>query len=48
MPEGISVTVVLVPVPDIVVPPGVLVKVQVPKEGKPLNAALPVATLQVG
>jgi hypothetical protein len=30
------------------VPPGVLVKVHVPVEGKPLNGTLPVAVLHVG
>ena len=40
--------VVLVPDPVVVVPPGVLVKVQVPVAGKPLNITLPVPTLQVG
>jgi hypothetical protein len=39
---------VLVPVPVVVVPPGVLVKVQFPVAGKPLNTTLPVATEQVG
>ena len=39
---------VLVPVPVVVVPPGVLVKVQLPVAGKPLNNTLPVATEQVG
>jgi len=32
----------------VVVPPGDLVSVQVPDEGKPLNATLPVATAQLG
>ena len=40
--------VVLVPVPEVVVPPGVLVRVHVPLEGKPFNATLPVASVQVG
>ena len=40
--------VVLVPVPEVVVPPGVLVSVQVPVEGNPFNTTLPVATKQVG
>jgi hypothetical protein len=31
-----------------VVPPGVLVKIQVPVAGKPFNTTLPVATVQVG
>jgi len=41
-------SVVLVPVPVVVVPPGVRVKVHVPDDGKPLNNTLPVITLQVG
>jgi len=32
----------------VVVPPGVLVKVQVPDAGKPFNITLPVASAQVG
>jgi hypothetical protein len=40
--------VVVVPVPVVVVPPGVLVNVQVPVAGKPFNTTLPVATEQVG
>ena len=40
--------VVLVPDPLVVVPPGVLVKVQLPLAGKPLNTTLPVETAQVG
>ena len=40
--------VVVVPVPVVVVPPGVLVKVQVPEAGKPFKPTLPVATMQVG
>jgi hypothetical protein len=40
--------VVLVPIPLVVVPPGFLVKVQVPEEGNPLNTTLPVARAQVG
>ena len=39
--------VVLVPVPEVVAPPGVLVTVHVPVSGKPLNTTLPVATVQV-
>ena len=34
--------------PEVVVPPGVLVNVQVPDAGKPFNTTLPVATAQVG
>ena len=40
--------VVLVPVPVVVVPPGVLVNVQVPVAGKPLITALPVGLTHVG
>ena len=40
--------VVLVPVPVVVTLPGVLVSVQVPDAGNPLNTTLPVATAQVG
>lgn len=39
---------VLVPVPVVVTFPGVRVRVQVPLEGKPLKATLPVARAQVG
>ena len=38
----------LVPVPVVVTPPGDLVNVQVPAEGKPPNTTLPVASAQVG
>jgi hypothetical protein len=37
-----------VPVPVVVVPPGVRVKVHVPVEGRPLKTTLPVGTAQVG
>ena len=40
--------VVVVPVPVVAVPPGDLVKVQVPEAGKPFNATLPAAMVQVG
>jgi hypothetical protein len=40
--------VVLVPVPVVVVPPGVLVNVQVPDDGNPLKSTLPVDTEHVG
>ena len=36
------------PVPVVVVPPGVLVRVQLPVAGSPLNTTLPVASEQVG
>lgn len=42
------VTVVPEPVPEVVVPPGVLVTVQFPVEGKPLNITLPKPTSHVG
>ena len=48
VPAAIPDIVVVVPVPAVVVPPGFLVKVQVPEAGKPLNATLPVAMVQVG
>ena len=38
----------VVPVPVIVEPPGVAVTVQVPDDGSPLKATLPVAVVQVG
>ena len=40
--------VVLMPVPVVIVPPGVLVSVHVPVAGKPLNTTLPVGTEHVG
>ena len=40
--------VVLVPEPVVVVPPGVLVKVQVPVAGKLFNSTLPVDKSHVG
>ena len=42
------VTVVLVPVPVDVVPPGSLVNVQVPVAGRLLSTTLPVGSLHVG
>ncbi len=47
MPAGSPEIVVLVPVPEVVVPPGVLVRVHVPVSGNPFNTTLPVATVQV-
>ena len=38
----------LMPVPVVIVPPGVLVNVHVPEAGKPLKTTLPVAIAQVG
>ena len=48
VPDASPEMVVLVPVPVVVVPPGVLVNVQVPDDGKPLKSTLPVGTVQVG
>ena len=38
----------LVPVPEVVIPPGDLVNVHVPVAGNPLRTTLPVAKAQVG
>ncbi len=48
MPDTSPEIVIPVPVPVVVVPPGVLVIVQVPVDGNPFNTTLPVATEQVG
>jgi hypothetical protein len=40
--------VVLVLVPEVVLPPGLLVRVQVPEDGSPLSLTVPVETPQVG
>jgi len=48
VPAGIPDMVPLVPVPVVIIPPGVLVKVHVPVAGNPLRTTLPVATAQVG
>jgi hypothetical protein len=49
VPDGrMPVTVVLVPVPEVVVPPGVLVNVHVPVDGKLFRITLPVANSHVG
>ena len=48
MPGAIPEIVVLVPVPVLVTPPGRRVSVQVPVDGKPLNATLPVGIKHVG
>jgi hypothetical protein len=48
VPDGMPVIVVLVPVPVVVVPPGVLVTVHVPVEGKPFRMTLPLPTSHVG
>ena len=41
-------TVVVVPDPVVVVPPGLRVSVQVPDDGRPLKATLPVDVAHVG
>ena len=41
-------TVELVPVPVMVLPPGVLVNVQIPADGKPFKVTLTVANEHVG
>jgi hypothetical protein len=48
VPDGIVVTVVVVPEPDTVTPPGLLVSVQLPGDGRPLRTTLPVDNAQVG
>jgi len=48
VPDITAETVVLVPVPEVVVPPGFLVKVHVPDAGRPFNTTLPEATAHVG
>jgi hypothetical protein len=47
-PEIKPETVVLVPVPFVVIAPGLRVSVQVPVAGNPLRTTLPVETVQVG
>jgi len=48
VPDGMPYIVMLVPVADVVVPPGFLVKVQVPEEGNPFISTLPVAISHSG
>jgi hypothetical protein len=48
VPGASPVIVELVPVPVVVIPPGVLVNVQVPVAGKPFKITLPEATKHVG
>ena len=48
IPVGRPGIVVLVPLPDVVTEPGVLVNVQVPADGRPLSNTLPVASVHVG
>lgn len=48
VPGYIPVIVVVVPVPEVVMDPGLRVRVQVPDAGSPFIITLPVATVQVG
>ena len=48
MPGSIPLTVVLVPVPLVVAPPGLAVRVHEPEAGSPLKITEPVDTAQVG
>lgn len=48
VPEGRVVTVVVLPEPVTVTPPGFLVSVQLPGVGRPLRTTLPVDNAQVG
>ena len=48
VPAGSAEIVVVVPVPEIVTPPGFLVNIQLPASGNPLKAAVPVDIAHVG
>ena len=48
MPAFNPLKVVVVPVPVVVVPPGLAVTVHVPEAGKPLRSTLPVGVVQSG
>jgi hypothetical protein len=48
VPDESPEMVVLVPVPVVVVPPGIRLSVHVPEAGKPDKTTLPVSTVQVG
>jgi hypothetical protein len=48
VPAVSTVIVVLVPVPLVVIAPGVLVRVHVPEAGSPFKTTLPVDKAQVG
>jgi len=48
VPADSPVIVVLVPVPVVVVPPGMRVSVHIPETGKPDKTTLPVGTWHVG
>ena len=47
VPASIPDIFVVVPDPDVIIPAGVLIIVQIPVAGKPLNSTLPVASLHV-
>ena len=47
MPASSAVKVLVAPVPEVEIFPGVLINVHVPDEGKPLNATLPVDKVHV-
>ena len=48
VPAASPIIVELVPVPVVVVPPGIFINVHVPVAGKPFKITLPVETVQVG
>jgi len=48
IPAGIPEIVALPPVPEVIVPPGVLITDQAPVAGSPFRTALPVARVHVG
>lgn len=48
VPAGTPLSVYVPPVPVVVAPPGLRVRVHIPVEGNPLNPTLPVETAQVG
>jgi hypothetical protein len=48
VPEEMTETIVVLPVPVVVIPPGVRVNVQVPVAGKPFKITLPIAREHVG
>ena len=48
VPDAKPVTVYVSPLPFVVLPPGFLVSIQLPEEGRPLRSMLPVASEHVG
>jgi len=48
VPVARPVTVVLVPLPSVVAPPGLRVNIHVPVDGNPVSTTLPVARTHVG